>query len=352
MSTRTVSAVAVLLCSSLAAGCSEELVPDGPLPGDATSSGSVASAPLPEESWAPRAGPRAGGRVSIGASRSSAASSGDPAVITDPVLTPAPDPTPDPTPEPGPDPAPDPPVDPPVIEPDPPPVDPYAGAGPRPTVTCSVVKNGSGFFTRASAKSAYVAYVPASYAGSAPARLIVGLHGCGDSAANFAAWGINPYDTRASQDHIGISIGGKDGQCWSASDDDKVLAAVDDIASCFWVHQKKVVIAGYSSGGISAYRVGLKNALRFAGIIIESSGLYGTGAVDSLLANASWKLNIAHRTHSSDTVFPLAKVQVDWDKTSAAGFPLVTSITAGTHDGTSADWAEWLVPQSAGFLAP
>ncbi len=77
-----------------------------------------------------------------------------------------------------------------------------------------------------------------------------------------------------------------------------MLAAVDDIAGCFWVHQKTVVIAGYSSGGISAYRVGLQNADR------------------------------------------------------AAGFPLVTSVVAGTHDGTSTDSAASLVPQSAGFVAP
>ena len=113
-----------------------------------------------------------------------------------------------------------------------------------------------------------------------------------------------------------------------------------------------VVIAGYSSGGISAYRVGLQNAARFAGIIIEDSGLYGTGKADALLASASWKLNIAHRTHASDTEFSLAKVQADWTKTIAAGFAISTSVTPGTHDGTSADWSDWLVPQSAGFVAP
>ena len=113
-----------------------------------------------------------------------------------------------------------------------------------------------------------------------------------------------------------------------------------------------MVIAGYSSGGISAYRVGLQNADRFAGIIVEDSGLYGTGKADALLAGAAWKLNIAHRTHASDTDFPLAKVQADWTKTSNAGFGLTTSVTPGTHDGTSTDWSGWLVPQSAGFVAP
>ncbi len=232
------------------------------------------------------------------------------------------------------------------------PSDPNAGAGPKPTTTCSVTKDSGGFFVRSTTKSIYEAYVPASYTGTAPMRLIVGLHGCGDSAHNFATWGVNPYDTRATQRHIGISIGGRDGQCWNGSDDDKVLAAVDDISRCFWVHQKKVVIAGYSSGGEIGYRVGLQHASRFAGIIVEDSGLYAAGNPDTLLANAAWKLNVAHLTHTADPVFPLAQVKADWAKMTAAGFPIKTSVTAGDHEGSSADWATWLIPQSAGFAAP
>ena len=233
------------------------------------------------------------------------------------------------------------------------PVDPNAGAGPKPTATCPVTKDSSGFFTRGSGASSYVAYVPASYDGSTPTRLIVGVHGCGDSAYNFATWGVNPYDTRSSQTHIGISIGGQDGNCWTAADDAKVLAAVADISSCFWVHQKKIVLAGYSSGGELTYRLGLSQASHFAGLLIEDSGLYAANNnPDGLLANAAWKLNIAHLTHTSDTTFPLAQVKADWTKTTAAGFPLITDETAGTHDGTSTDWANWLIPQSAAWSAP
>jgi dienelactone hydrolase len=232
-------------------------------------------------------------------------------------------------------------------------VDPNGGAGPKPTTACSITKDGSGFFTRSSSESSYVAYVPSSYDGTKPMRMIVGLHGCGDSASNFAQWGVNPYDTRSSQDWIGISIGGEDGNCWNGSDDAKVLAAVDDISQCFWVHQKKVVIAGFSSGGELSYRLGLGQASRFAGILIEDSGLYAAnGNPDGLLTAASWKINIAHRAHTSDTVFPLGTVEADWAKTTAAGFPLTTSVVAGAHDGTSTDWWSWLIPQSATWIAP
>lgn len=224
--------------------------------------------------------------------------------------------------------------------------------GPPPTTTCVITKDKDGFFTRSSNKSSYVAYVPASYTGQ-PMRVIVGLHGCGDSALNWASWGINPYNTRTTQTHIGISIGSRDGQCWSlGTDDDKALAAVDDLAQCFYVNQKKVVLAGFSSGGDLSYKVGLQKASRFAGILIEESSLYGAGNGTTLLAGASWKLNIAHRHHTSDPVYPIAKVKADWVKIKAAGFPLVTSETAGTHDGVSEDWADWLIPQSKNWTSP
>ena len=224
--------------------------------------------------------------------------------------------------------------------------------GPKPAA-CSVSKDGDGFFWRSSSKSSYVAYVPASYTGDAPMRLVVGLHGCSDEPMNFARWGINPFDGRKTQNHIGLSVGGETGnnKCWSMGKDDaKVLAAVEDIAKCFWVDRAKVVIAGYSSGGQLAYRVGLSNPDAFAGIIIENSALYAAGLpAATLLSTARGnKLPIAHRAHTSDSVFPIAKVKADWATIARAGNPLKTSEVAGGHDGSSADWL-WLHAQSAGW---
>jgi predicted esterase len=228
--------------------------------------------------------------------------------------------------------------------------------GPAPTQACTVQKDSDGFFTRKSSKSDYVAYVPASYDPTKPMRVIVGMHGCGDTALNFARWGMNPYATRSTQDHIGISVSGETGnnKCWSmGGDDDKVLAAVEDLATCFWVHRAKVVIAGFSSGGQLAYRVGMMHASSFAGILIENSGLYAAGSTPAaLIAGASWKLPVAHRAHTGDTVFPIDKVRADWAAMKAAGFSVTTSEVAGGHDGTTDDWATWLIPQSKLWVRP
>ena len=187
-------------------------------------------------------------------------------------------------------------------------------------------------------------------------RAIVGMHGCGDNMTNFARWGVNPFATRSTQDHIGISLGSETGnnKCWSMGGDDaKVLAAVQDLSKCFWIHQAKVTVAGFSSGGQLAYRVGLKNADKFAGILVEHASVYAADSnPDGLLASAARKIPIAHRAATSDTVFPIAKVKADWTKTTNAGFPLSTSEVAGGHDGTSADWTGYLIPASAGWSLP
>ena len=198
-------------------------------------------------------------------------------------------------------------------------------------------------------KSDYVGFVPKSYAGK-PTTLVVGIHGCGDSAYNFATWGVNPYDTRQKQNHIGISIGGKDGQCWDTSttkDIDKVVAAITDISTCVYVHKQKVVLAGYSSGGILAYKLGLTQAANYAGILIENSGLEGTQP-----AAAAWKINVAHIAHKQDGDFPLKNTEADWAKLQAAGIPLQTSEVDGTHDGTSDDWNNFLLPKITTWKAP
>jgi predicted esterase len=234
------------------------------------------------------------------------------------------------------------------------PATPAAGVdapGPAPAQDCGLAKGQ--FFTRYSGASSYVGYVPNSYTGQ-PTRLLVGLHGCGDSAWNFASWGVNPYDTRDAQDYIGISIDGASagGSCWDPSDEAKVLAAIDDISKCLYVHQQKVVIAGFSSGGELAYGVGFRNASRFAGILIENATLSAAGDPNQLMGGAAWNIHVAHRAHTQDGVFPIDTVHDDWQLLRNAGFPIASSEVSGDHDGSSLDWTSWLLPQMAGWKRP
>ncbi len=229
----------------------------------------------------------------------------------------------------------------------PPAAAPVDDPGPPPAGCGTIAKDGDGFFTRTTAETTYSGFVPKSYAGK-PTMLVVGMHGCGDNALNFAGWGVNPWKSRDTQSWIGISIGGRDGDCWDTSHDAaKVLAAIADVSTCFYVHKQKVVLAGYSSGGILAYQIGLGQASSFAGILIENSGLEGTKP-----SGASWKINVAHIAHKDDQEFPLAGVHADWAKLEAAGIPLQKSEVDGAHDGTTDDWGDYLLPKIGAWKAP
>ena len=231
--------------------------------------------------------------------------------------------------------------------------------GPGPTQQCAMTKDADNFFKLTSSKSDYWARLPASYdvQSPKPTALLVAIHGCGDTAYNFATWGAVPYALRASQDYIAISIGGRDGQCWTVPQDAAIVnAAIAHARSCFYVHQKKIVLGGYSSGGELSYAMGMTSAASYAGILIENSGLSqgigGANNVDGVLSSAAWKINVAHSAHLQDASFPIAGVQADRDKMLAAGFPLQYREQAGDHNGTSDDWALFLIPKMGSWTAP
>jgi poly(3-hydroxybutyrate) depolymerase len=233
-----------------------------------------------------------------------------------------------------------------------------AEAGPGPTESCPTEPDGNGFFRLESDRSDYWVRLPPGYDSAAPTPqpLVVGLHGCGDSAQNFLQWAIAPGPLRATQGYIALSLGGKDGQCWNMNDDPAlVTAAIAHVRSCFYVHQRRIVLAGFSSGGMLAYKVGLTQSATFAGILVENSGLsagVGGGNVESVLAAAPHKLPIAHTARLGDDNFPIDGVRADNAKLEAAGFELDFREVAGEHGDTTGDWAEFLLPHVASMVAP
>ncbi len=217
--------------------------------------------------------------------------------------------------------------------------------------SCAIEKGA--FVERTSPKSRYVVYLPKSLDDHRPAALLVGLYGCGDHARNFAEWAIDPWATRATQDWIGLAVDGASRHgCWDLEKDaDKVLAAVDDLARCATIDPKRVVVAGYSSGGNLAWRVAMTHSDRFAGVLIENAALHR-----SRLAVAEWsrarRLNIAHRAHREDPVFPIAKVLTDEKRLKERGFPIVLDVQPGDHAGSSEDWSEFLIPKMRAWRLP
>jgi hypothetical protein len=225
-----------------------------------------------------------------------------------------------------------------------------------------VTYDANGFFHLNSGQSAYVGYRPDTYSDGSPISLLVWMHGCGGNAEG-DMWSIAPPSSRHTQSYIAISIGGRDGACWSVgSDTPKVLAAISDISRYFNINPRKIFLAGYSSGGDMTYRVGFQHGSLFAGLLVENSDPFrDTGATQaSLLASAAWKINIAHLAHLSDTTYPIAGVRTDLATLTANGFPVTKIEKAGSHYdadngafGTSYDLIHFLLPfMDAGWVSP
>ena len=210
--------------------------------------------------------------------------------------------------------------------------------------------------TLQSDSSAYFVVVPDAYDEShnTASSLFIWLHGCGGTGANDARV-VSPG---GSQSWITVSVGGREGGCWNMDTDSKlVLAALDDVKQHLNIDPQRVTIGGYSSGGNLAYRTAFYNAGRFAGILAENTAaFYGTNSSQSSsIAAATWKLNIVHLAHVSDTTFKVATVRSETVALQAAGFPVTLLEQPGSHwdSATNNDLRNRLLPYlDAGWHSP
>lgn len=220
----------------------------------------------------------------------------------------------------------------------------------------------NGFFHLNSPEGPYVGYKPDTYNENTPITLFVWMHGCGGIAEG-DMWTICPSKTRANQNYIGVSLGGRDGACWEVKDDDKkVLAAIDDVSKHFNIDPRRIILGGYSSGGDLSYYTVFFNADKFAGAIVENTSPFRDtpSKQDQSLATAAWKFNVAHIAHLQDNTYPIAGVRNETEAMKAAGFPLIRIEKNGTHfdedtdtSGTNHDLITFGLPFiNEGWLAP
>jgi len=97
--------------------------------------------------------------------------------------------------------------------------------------------------------------------------------------------------------------------------------------------------------------MGLGDASRFAGILIENSSLSRTGDAGDLIDGADWLIPIAHIAHTDDSAYSIDSVQDDWERLEEAGFPLETNEVDGSHRGSTEDWL-WLLPNIKEWESP
>jgi hypothetical protein len=232
--------------------------------------------------------------------------------------------------------------------------------------------------------SGYWADVPSSYdaTNQTPTTLLVWLHGCYGQAK----YDISDVSENASEsrNYIAIAPQGPDGGtdplpvCWNpGSDVAKVLTDIAQAETRFNVNRRRVIIAGYSSGGDLGYRTIFEHAKTFAGILaINTSPYRDTGKpLAELMAGAAWKFNIVQIAHASDDTYPPDPsgddpgVTATINQLKAAGYPVDYLIRPGDHYdndtcppdppgpnciGTTYDIQHYLLPHidADGWLAP
>jgi hypothetical protein len=204
----------------------------------------------------------------------------------------------------------------------------------------------------------YFGFVPKSYNASTPMPLLIWAHGC-EGQSEDDIFNVGSYTAEAGHGWLTLSLGGRDGACWTPSvDEAKVMAALADFEAHFNVDPHRVFLSGYSSGGDLAYRTGFRHSSTFAGLIIENSSPFrDTESTQAeSLAAATTKFHIVHLAHSGDEAYPLVTVQSETNAVKAAGFPLELIVKPGTHfDGnTDSDLQELLIPyiEGKGWTSP
>jgi hypothetical protein len=202
----------------------------------------------------------------------------------------------------------------------------------------------------------YFGFVPSSYRAGTPMPLLIWLHGCGGEAEG-DAWVVGPVAEEEPQGWLTLSLGGRDGGCWVPSiDEAKVMAALADFEAHFDVNRRRVILAGYSSGGDLAYRTGFRHSPTFAGLLIENSAPFrDTESTQAeSLAAATTKLHIVHLAHEADEIYGLAEVEEEVAAVKAAGFPITLVKRPGRHydSHTDSDLRTYLLPHiDDGWLA-
>jgi predicted esterase len=142
------------------------------------------------------------------------------------------------------------------------------------------------------------------------------------------------------------------------NDVSKVMADIAQAETQFNIDRRRVIIAGYSSGGDLGYRTIFYNANTFAGIIaVNTDPFRDTGSTEQQsLAAAAWKFNIVHVAHTMDEEYPVAQVQPHITDLKNAGYPVDYSVLPGTHydANTTSDIQHTLLSHvdSDGWLAP
>ena len=149
----------------------------------------------------------------------------------------------------------------------------------------------TGSFTRTvtfngSSRTLYY-YVPANYNASNRYKLVVGLHGLGDTPKNFRDYLLVNSQMTSCSVYNSIVVcyapaGGANGDFWSpVSDTGMVTKAIADAMSAYNIDPGYIILTGFSLGGRAALRYGLYTYWRFRGMELWTPAIQSSGEANN-----------------------------------------------------------------------
>jgi len=149
-----------------------------------------------------------------------------------------------------------------------------------------------------SAPRAVSMYVPTTYTSATPHKLMICLHGLGDTCTNYrtglivsAAWGTNipntifmcPEAYNRNWDYF-----------YPTGDEAIIQACIDSARAWYNIDTTEIVLQGFSLGGRAALRYGLDNYNKFKGLLLNTPAVQG---VKEALNGGTYNFNYANASH-------------------------------------------------------
>jgi phospholipase/carboxylesterase len=208
---------------------------------------------------------------------------------------------------------------------------------------------------------AHTHYEPA---GAGPHPTIVALHGWGASALDLI--GLAPYlaggrfQVICPQGPITVPLGGATGFGWfplssvgQATDEGAIARAADALRDFlerarerYPIDPRKLVLLGFSQGGVLAYLIALSDPTGFAGLAALSSWLPPALAVALPTNEARRQLTTLVQHGSDDEIIAVARARQSVETLRGLGVPLTYREYAMGHEINGAslnDLSTWLV---------
>ena len=182
------------------------------------------------------------------------------------------------------------------------------------------------------------------------------MHGCQGTAHWDAQALTAQLDT--NRPYILISLNGPEAEggsgpsCWTPTpigDVPQVLADITSAETNFNIDRRRVIIAGYSSGGDLAWETIFTHATEFAGILADNTNpvrdnAFGPNGIGTAIAGAAWEFPGIQLSHSGDDVYhvdacnpctsgtsPDVGVRSQINAMVTAGFNVSLTVKSGSH---------------------